>query len=271
MPELPEIENVKSQITHLNNKTITNVIVRNGDLRYKINQDITQDLINKTVIAIHRRAKYLVLDLNQGHLIVHLGMSGSITLLDVTDANNLLKHDHIDIIFDNNIIFRFNDPRRFGCVLYVDQYSKHEIFKDLGVEPLTDEFDEEYLFNRLHQKRTSIKQLIMDNSIVVGIGNIYASEALFLAKISPFRHGKSILKAEVKTLVSNIKILLKKAIKEGGSTLKDYKHTDGGHGEFQNLHLVYDKNGTPCKICNDIITAKRLGQRNSFYCPTCQS
>jgi formamidopyrimidine-DNA glycosylase len=270
MPELPEIETVSRGISHLQGKQITAVIVRNGNLRYKITQTIAKDLLDKQIKQVSRRAKYIIIELSRGYLIMHLGMSGTITLLDSNTKNTPLKHDHVDIIIDNNIILRFNDPRRFGCVIYTEDYQKHSLFTALGPEPLTTEFNPTYLLNRLSNKKSTIKQLIMDNNIVVGVGNIYAAEALFMAKISPLRQGESISKIEATNLVLAIKQVLATAIKQGGSSLRDYKHTDGSLGYFQNLHMVYDKLGKPCGICKTAIAAKRLGQRNSFFCPNCQ-
>ena len=269
MPELPEIETVTRGIETVRNRYIYEVIVRNGDLRYKITQDIANDLINKQVVSLYRRAKYIIFELTTGYLIIHLGMSGSLSLLNISEKNDLYKHDHVDIIL-GDLLLRFNDPRRFGCVVYTDDCTTHPIFATLGVEPLTEEFNAQHLYDKVKNKKSSIKQLIMDNSIVVGVGNIYASEALFLAKISPLRKGCQISQQELVVLVTSIKHVLTNAIEQGGSSLRDYKQADGSLGYFQNSHLVYDKTGQNCTICDNLIVSKRLGQRNSFYCPNCQ-
>lgn len=268
MPELPEVETVRRGITSLCGKTITNVIIRNAKLRYPVSDDFNSLILNKTILNIERRAKYLILNLTEGQIIVHLGMSGSLTLINGSE-NTVLKHDHIDIIFGDTVL-RYNDPRRFGCVMYSENHESHRLIKDLGPEPLTDSFNTEYLVSKLKNKKSSIKQVIMDNYIVVGVGNIYASEALFMAKISPIRIANSLNLNEIKLLVNSIKQILANAIELGGSSLRDYKHADGSLGYFQSTHKVYDKLGKPCSICHDLILEKRLGQRNSFYCPTCQ-
>ena len=182
----------------------------------------------------------------------------------------LNKHDHVDIVFKNGIILRYNDPRRFGCLVYALDIENHSLLAKLGPEPLSTQFNATYLISKLKNKTSTIKQLIMDNHIVVGVGNIYAAEALFLAKISPLRIGTNVTKDEATLLVKVIKQVLKKAIELGGSSLRDYKKADGSLGYFQNTHNVYGKSGKKCGVCDSLIVEKRLGQRNSFYCPICQ-
>ncbi|MFN8771246.1 MAG: bifunctional DNA-formamidopyrimidine glycosylase/DNA-(apurinic or apyrimidinic site) lyase [Neisseriaceae bacterium] len=269
MPELPEIETIKRGILELKNQIITNTIVRNGNLRYPLTQEIAKKLIGQKILSISRRAKYLVFTLTKGYLVIHLGMSGTLRIINIKDVNEIKKHDHVDIVF-SNLALRYNDPRRFGCILYTQDYKSHPIFILLGVEPLTANFNAKYLYNKLQNRTSAIKQLIMDNSIVVGVGNIYASEALFMSRISPLRSGASINYNELEILVKCIKQVLTNAIKKGGSTLRDYRNADGELGYFQNSHLVYNKVGTLCVICNTAIKSIRLGQRNSFYCPSCQ-
>jgi formamidopyrimidine-DNA glycosylase len=274
MPELPEIETVKRGIEHLSGQTITDAIIRNHSLRYKIPSNLSQLLVGLQIMNIDRRAKYLIFKLNNGkfetsYLILHLGMSGSVTLLEnSTIAIN--KHDHVDIVLKSGIILRYNDPRRFGCLLYTLDIENHPLLSKLGPEPLSPEFNATHLIYKLKNKTSTIKQLIMDNHIVVGVGNIYASEALFLAKISPLRTGISISADEADILVKMIKQVLIKAIELGGSSLRDYKKADGSLGYFQSIHNVYGKSGKKCNVCDSLIIEKRLGQRNSFYCPTCQ-
>lgn len=274
MPELPEIETIKRGIKPLVAQTIREIIIRNPKLRYEIDPGLNQILKNVTVNQISRRAKYLIFDIkdhdgtNKGYLVIHLGMSGSLRL---TNSDTLLKkHDHVDILFHSGAILRYNDPRRFGCIIYTDNLKTSPLLEHLGPEPLTDEFNAKYLLDKLQNKLSSIKQLIMDNAIVVGVGNIYACESLFLAKISPLRPGKSISKSEAGLLVKCIKEVLEHAIRLGGSSISDYTHANGSLGYFQNSHNVYGRSGKPCKLCNNIILEKRLGQRNSFYCTNCQ-
>ncbi len=268
MPELPEVETIKRGIMSLCGKHITDVVIRNDKLRYPITENFNSLIVNQTIQNIQRRAKYLILHLNNGQVIIHLGMSGSISLIE--DKNKpLLKHDHIDIICNNHIL-RYNDPRRFGCIIYTNDYTTHSLFKNLGPEPLTEQFNSEYLAIQIKNKKSTIKQSIMENNVVVGVGNIYASEALFIAKISPLRLANSLSLTEITLLIDSIKFILHNAIQLGGSSLKDYKHADGSLGYFQSSHQVYGKTGKTCTVCSDVILEKRLGQRNSFYCPTCQ-
>jgi formamidopyrimidine-DNA glycosylase len=274
MPELPEIETIKSGIKHLESQTILDIVIRNPKLRYPVRSNLNCLLKNVTIDKIDRRAKYLIFYLSfpnnthQGHLIIHLGMSGSLTLTN--DEEPLKKHDHVDIIFTNGNILRYHDPRRFGCIVYTDDLTNNQLLQHLGPEPLTIEFNAQYLHSKLKNKLSSIKQLIMDNKIVVGVGNINACEALFLAKISPLRAGKSINLTESTILVQCIKQVLEQAIELGGSSISDYKHADGSLGYFQNIHNVYGRSGKKCNVCHTQILEKRLGQRNSFYCTCCQ-
>lgn len=271
MPELPEIETVKRGIKALEGNTIDHAIVRNPRLRYEIDPTLPKILAHTTIKSINRRAKYLILNLTKnnhsGYLIIHLGMSGS---LGITHETNIKKHDHVDIVFSDGVILRYNDPRRFGCVMYTENLEDHPLLGHLGPEPLTTRFNTSYLLSKLKNKTSTIKQLIMDNTIVVGVGNIYACESLFLSKISPLRLGKDITQSEATLLVKSIKDVLAIAIELGGSSLRDYKQADGSLGYFQNVHNVYGRASKECKVCSSSILEKRLGQRNSFYCNNCQ-
>jgi formamidopyrimidine-DNA glycosylase len=269
MPELPEVETVKLGIQGLTGQHITNVVVRQPRLRYMIEQDFTNTVVTQKVRSITRRAKYLLLNLDNGHIIIHLGMSGSIILSKTSELPDLKKHDHVDIVFDTHTL-RYNDPRRFGLIMYSQDLTACNLLKQLGVEPLSPEFNPDYLMDKIKHRKSPIKQLIMTNQIVVGVGNIYACEALFRSKILPTRPGNSLTIAEVNLLITNIKDILNEAIKLGGSSLRDYKHANGDLGYFQNAHKAYGKAGKACSYCSSIILAKRLGQRNSFYCPSCQ-
>jgi len=270
MPELPEVETVKNGIYCLKNTSITKVIIRNPNLRYKITSNFNQQVLNKTINDINRRGKYIILNLNKGNILIHLGMSGAITLIK-DKIPKLKKHDHYDLEFSNNYILRYNDPRRFGFIAYEEDLTKSKHLINLGPEPLTTDFNAKYLLAALKNKKSTIKQLIMNNNVVVGVGNIYASESLFMAKINPLRIGSSLTKVEVTLLVKAIKAILNKAIIKGGSSLRDYKQADGNLGYFQSSHSVYNKAGQNCQICKSKIIEVRLGQRNSFYCPKCQS
>ena len=269
MPELPEVETVKRGIQTMVGQQITNLIIRHYGLRYPVSKTLPQQLMGKQIKSITRRAKYLILELNVGYVIIHLGMSGSISMLEKLLQIPVKKHDHIDINGETHLI-RFNDPRRFGLVMYIEDLENCTLLNKLGPEPLHDNFSANYLLEKLKNKKSSIKQLIMDNHIVVGVGNIYACESLFLAGISPLRLGATLSLNEVTCLVSQIKQVLTLAIELGGSSLRDYKQADGNLGYFQNIHNVYGKAGDECVKCNTIILEQRLGQRNSFYCPKCQ-
>jgi formamidopyrimidine-DNA glycosylase len=270
MPELPEVETVITGIKKFEQELICDIIVRNYSLRYKVDKNISDLCIGKQVIKIFRRAKYIILVLSNCHLIIHLGMSGTITLLDNNNQKELKKHDHFDII-SNNYIIRYNDPRRFGSLILCNDYQEHCLIKNLGPEPLSIDFNTEYLFNKLKNRKITIKQSIMDNKIVVGVGNIYASESLFIANINPLRLSNSITKVECENLVNGIKMILSAAIELGGSTLRDYKQADGSLGYFQNNHKVYGKSDEFCYNCKTVIIKSiRVGQRNTFYCPNCQ-
>lgn len=267
MPELPEVETVVSGIKSLVGSKISGVIVRQASLRYLVDTLELEALINSPIISIYRRAKYIIINLPKTNLVIHLGMSGSLLLTDTNKAPS--KHDHVDILLDKYVL-RYNDPRRFGCILCIKDISTSKLFTHLGPEPLTEEFNATYLFNLTRGKLSKIKQLIMDNHIVVGVGNIYANEALFLSKINPSTKSNLLSQKQCIALVNNIKQVLTKAIASGGSSLRDYQKADGTLGYFQHTHLVYNKQGKPCAVCSTPIQAIRLGQRNSFYCPYCQ-
>ncbi|MDD3267181.1 MAG: bifunctional DNA-formamidopyrimidine glycosylase/DNA-(apurinic or apyrimidinic site) lyase [Burkholderiales bacterium] len=270
MPELPEVETVKRGLQAMVEDTITNVIVRFPRLRYPLDSEKLNLAQNQKILSISRRAKYLIIHMESGYIIIHLGMSGKVTLYKKNDVPEIIKHDHVDIT-SNNHILRYNDARRFGCVVYSPDLSSLEMLNTLGPEPFSEEFNAEYLFSKISTRKTPIKQLIMDNAVVVGVGNIYACESLFLCKISPLRIGNEVTLDECYKLVNIIQQVLTKAIAAGGSSLRDYRDAEGNLGYFQQSHLVYGRAKKECKECNTPITEIRLGQRNSFYCPNCQS
>lgn len=270
MPELPEVETTCRGISpHVENNVISKVIVRNRSLRWPIPTGLNKKLSNQKIISVTRRAKYLLINTEIGTLIVHLGMSGSLRILAIDDA--VEKHDHFELQFEDGICLRLRDPRRFGCVLWEkNDPFKHKLLINLGPEPLDKEFNADLLFEKSRKRKTTIKQFIMDAKIVVGVGNIYASESLFLSEINPKRPAGKITKQNSKDLTAAIKKILKQAIKQGGTTLKDFKSSDGKPGYFQQKLKVYDRKDEPCARCKKPIKQMILGQRSTFYCSNCQ-
>ena len=270
MPELPEVETTCRGIApHIENNTITRIVVRNRNLRWPIPSGLNSKLINKKIISVRRRAKYLLIETQSGILIIHLGMSGSLRILPTTEV--VEKHDHFEIQFKDGICLRLRDPRRFGSVLWKkDEPLKHKLLINLGPEPLDNEFNATLLFEKSRKRKTTIKQFIMDAKIVVGVGNIYASEALFLSKIHPKRLAGKLTKEQSTALTSAIKKILTQAIKQGGTTLKDFTSSDGKPGYFSQKLKVYNRAGEPCLNCEKPIKQITLGQRSTFYCTHCQ-
>lgn len=270
MPELPEVETTRRGISpHIENNIITKVVVRNRSLRWPIPMGLNKKLSQQKITSVIRRAKYLLINTDIGTLIVHLGMSGSLRILATGDT--VEKHDHFELQFKDGLCLRLRDPRRFGCVLWTkDEPLEHKLLINLGPEPLDKEFNAELLFQKSRKRKTTIKQFIMDAKIVVGVGNIYASEALFLAGINPKRLAGKITKKNVQDLTNAIKKILKQAIKQGGTTLKDFRSSDGKPGYFQQKLKVYDRQGEACVICKKPIKQITLGQRSTFYCTQCQ-
>ncbi|WP_373973620.1 bifunctional DNA-formamidopyrimidine glycosylase/DNA-(apurinic or apyrimidinic site) lyase [Chitinibacter sp. SCUT-21] len=270
MPELPEVETTRRGIeAHLLHECIKEIIVRNGRLRWPVPPNLSSLATNQTILSIRRRAKYLLLELKNGTIIIHLGMSGSLRIL--TEAFPAEKHDHIDLVLQNGIRLRYRDPRRFGAWLWAEGNPLlHPHLATLGPEPLHQEFNADYLSSRIVNKRTAIKQLIMDNHIVVGVGNIYASESLFRAKINPSTAGCELTRPQISVLCEHIKATLTEAIAAGGSTLRDYVDSDGKEGYFMINSYVYGRTGKPCRLCGTPILSIRQGQRATFYCPSCQ-
>lgn len=272
MPELPEVETTKNGISpHIIHKTVHEVIVRQPKLRWMIPADLAEKLCNETVLSVERRAKYLLIQFATGTLIIHLGMSGSLRIHLPTDISDSKKHDHVEWKFNDGTIMRYHDPRRFGAVLwYEGAIDFHPLLEKLGPEPLSEDFNAAYLYSKLQKQKRMIKVALIDNHMVVGVGNIYANEALFMSSILPTRTCQNIDMSECELLVNNIKTVLQAAIKAGGSTLRDFVNSDGTSGYFQQQYYVYGKNGQSCQICNDLISNQKIAQRSSFYCPTCQ-
>lgn len=270
MPELPEIETVLQGIMpHVQQQKIKKVLVRHRGLRWPVPHGVEKKLAGLKIQNITRRAKYLLFRFDEGTLIIHLGMSGSLRIL--TENSPIKKHDHIDIELANNKILRFNDPRRFGAFLWTEsEIDAHPLLKKLGVEPFSKDFSGKYLWEKAQGKKIPIKTFIMDHHVVVGVGNIYASESLFLAKIHPTKKVNEISHEEFARLASAIKTILKKAIKQGGTTLKDFINSDGKPGYFTQFLQVYGRAGLACFNCNTEVKSAIIAQRNTFWCEECQ-
>ncbi len=271
MPELPEIETTKRGISpHISGKSIAHAIVRQPKLRWPIPEDLSEQLADQPVLAVERRAKYLLIQLPTGVLIIHLGMSGSLRIHAEADVPPQ-KHDHVDIVFQDGTLLRYKDPRRFGAILWFNGAAEHHpLLSKLGPEPLGDDFTGPYLYNKLQQQKRAIKLAIMDNHILVGVGNIYANEALFHSKIHPLTPANQISKAKCQKLATEIKTVLLRAIDKGGSTLRDFVGSDGQAGYFQQEYFVYGRAKHACRTCGHEIEQTKIGQRTSFYCPVCQ-
>ncbi len=270
MPELPEVETTVTGIKPLiSGQKITNIVIREHRLRWPIPADLPQILQEQTVMSVTRRAKYILIKFHHGTLLVHLGMSGSLRFLD--KDFEVAKHDHVDIIFNNVNCLRFRDPRRFGAIVWTnDEVNQHKLIAHLGPEPLLDDFNVDYVFHRSRNRTISIKQFIMDSKIVVGVGNIYASESLFLAGIHPTRATGRISKARYQKLCNAIKEVLSLAIAQGGTTLKDFRNSDGKPGYFKQELQVYDRTGQACKKCSQTIKHITQNNRSSYFCSRCQ-
>jgi formamidopyrimidine-DNA glycosylase len=271
MPELPEVETTRRGIAQaVTGQRIVAAIVREARLRWRLPRNFATQLQNQRIRDVRRRAKYLLIDLDRGHLIVHLGMSGSLRVLPASTST--LKHDHVDLVLESGACLRFNDPRRFGSMHYVvDDPSTHALLKNLAPEPLSDNFNADYLARKANGRRVAIKQFVMNGNLVVGVGNIYASEALFRAGIRPNRPAGRVKHEEFPRLVKSIKAVLNDAIRAGGTTLRDYVSADGTPGYFRQKLFVYERAGEPCRKCRTPIKQARHGQRSTYYCPKCQS
>jgi len=270
MPELPEVEITRLGISpHITGQVITDVVIRNKNLRWPITATLKNNLLNNKFQKIDRRGKYLLCYTDNGCIIMHLGMSGSLRIVNKKIKPE--KHDHLDILFASGNILRFHDPRRFGSVLWTRKDPlQHKLIKHLGPEPLGEDFNGEWLYRRSRKRTQAIKNFIMDSHNVVGVGNIYASESLFLAGINPKRKAGKVSLERYERLSKKIKKILKQSIKQGGTTIRNFVNGDGKPGYFQQQLSVYRRTGEPCKQCNSTIKEIKLGQRSSFYCPFCQ-
>ena len=267
MPELPEVETTKTSLLPLIEQKVISVEVRQSSLRWPIPEDI-QKLIGQKLLKLTRRSKYILAEFEQDTMLWHLGMSGSFRICDEHDE--LRKHDHFILQLDD-VQLRYHDPRRFGCILWLDEYSQSKLIDTLGPEPLSEAFHAEYLFSKFKTKNTAIKVAMMDNHIVVGVGNIYATESLFNLGIHPAQPASSLTFQQVEKMVIEIKRILKQAIDLGGSTLRDYSNAMGENGYFQQTLLAYGRAGEMCVNCETTLENLKLGQRASVFCPQCQA
>jgi len=270
MPELPEVETTARGIRpHIKGLTITHAVVRQPSLRHPVPGNLHQLLTNQKVIDVTRRAKYVLIHLDVGHLIIHLGMTGNLRVLKRPSEPE--KHDHVDVFFEDGRILRYTDPRRFGCILHTKQDpGEHKLLKNLGPEPLSSDFTAEGLHALSRGRKGAVKNFIMNGAVVVGVGNIYASESLFRAGILPHRQAGRVSLEKYVALHGHIKDVLQAAIKAGGTTLRDYANADGFAGYFSQELDAYGRKGEPCNRCDGVIKMKIIGQRSSFYCTGCQ-
>jgi formamidopyrimidine-DNA glycosylase len=270
VPELPEVETTRRGLEPLIiNRRVLSAHIYKEKLRWEIPSHLIETLKQKTINNISRRAKYLLIHFNDGQLVVHLGMSGSISV--VPSIEPLKKHHHFELKLDNSASIRFHDPRRFGSILWQDSGNQLKLLGGLGPEPLSYEFNNEVLYNASIGKSKNIKAFIMDSKVVVGVGNIYASESLFLASISPKRVSGKTSKSHYKTLTQSIKKILTNAINNGGTTLNDFSNVDGSPGYFSQVLAVYGREDMPCVSCNGTIKRIIQNQRATYYCPKCQN
>jgi len=269
MPELPEVEVCRLGITpHIAEQKVTHVVVRNAKLRWPIPDEV-HSIIGQTVEKIERRSKYLLLRFSSGTLLLHLGMSGSVRILE--QEIPAAKHDHFEMLFDNGKMLRLNDPRRFGAVLWFPEHQDLQgLLTKLGPEPLTDDFTYGHLFAKAGNRKVPIKTFLMDNHVVVGVGNIYANEALFIASIHPATLVNSISEEKFNELTDIIKQVLAAAIEQGGTTLKDFTQADGKPGYFAQKLFVYGRAGEKCDGCQTVLEEIRQSNRSSVFCPQCQ-
>ena len=250
-------------------RRITALAVYEPRLRYPLPRDLPRKVAGQLILRVGRRAKYLLLGLESGTLLLHLGMSGNLRV--VPAATPRLRHDHFDLLLDSGVALRFNDPRRFGSLIYTSgEPREHPLLERLGPEPFSAAFDADYLYRITRGRRVALKQLLMNSQLVVGVGNIYASEALFRARLRPGRAARSLTRADAARLVRAIRAVLRQAIRAGGTTLRDYLGADGAPGYFRQRLYVYERRGKPCRRCGTPVRAVTQGQRSTYYCPGCQ-
>jgi formamidopyrimidine-DNA glycosylase len=271
MPELPEVETTRrGLLSVVLGRRITAMTIYDRRLRWPVPRDLPDGVLGARVVALDRRSKYLLLGLDRGTLIVHFGMTGSLTAWQRAPARR--AHDHVDWRLDDGTTLRYHDPRRFGAVLWTTEPpGRHPLLRDLGPEPLEPGFDGERLWRAARGRDVAIKAFLMDSHVVVGVGNIYANEALYRAGIRPTLRARRVSRERMAHLATAVQEVLRDAIASGGSTLRDYVNGQGEPGSFQFTHYVYGRQGEPCRRCGVPIRARYLGQRNTFYCPRCQT
>jgi formamidopyrimidine-DNA glycosylase len=274
MPELPEVETTRAGLApHLEGRRVRSVLLRRPDLRWPIPPEIGERLPGQRIDAVRRRAKYLLFDTDAGSALLHLGMSGSLRVLPANTP--VREHDHVDLALEGTggkpgRVLRFNDPRRFGCLLWQPAGEIHPLLRDLGPEPLSDAFDGDYLFALGRGRRAPVKTFLMDQKVVVGVGNIYAAEALFAAGISPLRAAGKVSRDRYAALADAVKRILAHAIARGGTTLRDFIAPDGAPGYFEQELAAYGRGGEPCPRCGRPLKQAMIGQRASVWCGHCQ-
>lgn len=276
MPELPEVETTRRGLApHVEGRTIADVTLRRPNLRWPIPAEVRDLLPGQRIASVRRRAKYLLLDTPAGSALLHLGMSGSLRVLPASTPVN--THDHVDILLEpagkaaaGRRVLRFTDPRRFGCVLWQPPGETHELLRELGPEPLSDLFDGDLLFELSRGRKAPVKTFLMDQKVVVGVGNIYAAEALFEAGISPLRAAGKVSRERYALLAAAVKRILAYAIDRGGTTLRDFINPDGEPGYFELELSTYGRGGEPCQRCGRPLKQAAIGQRTTVWCGYCQ-
>lgn len=269
MPELPEVETIRRGLAPLvETASIRRLAVRESRLRWPIAPGLDSRLAGRTIRSLGRRGKYLLIELDAACLVIHLGMSGSLRYLPAPETPR--KHDHYDIELEGGALLRYNDPRRFGSLHLTDPAEEHPLLRDLGPEPLADSFTGDHLWRLGRGRKTAVKPFIMNGRVVVGVGNIYANEALFRAGIHPGRAAGRISGARYRRLGASIRAVLEDALRSGGTTLRDFVGSDGRPGYFRQSLAVYEREGEDCRICGRTIRRRVIGQRASYFCPTCQ-
>ena len=270
MPELPEVETTRRGLApHVVGRRIAAVSVYDPRLRWRVPHDLAGRLVGHVIEGLERRSKYLLFRLAGDTLLVHLGMTGSLRAFSLAPPRR--PHDHVDVVLDNGVTLRYHDPRRFGAILWVEgPAERHPLLARLGPEPFDPAFDAGYLWHATRRRSAAIKLALMDNHLVVGVGNIYANESLFRAGIRPATPANRVSKARLARLVEEVRAALGDAIAKGGSTLRDYVDSAGEPGYFQLEHFVYGRTGLPCRVCGTLIRTRRQGGRATMYCATCQ-
>ncbi|MFI4868034.1 MAG: bifunctional DNA-formamidopyrimidine glycosylase/DNA-(apurinic or apyrimidinic site) lyase [Steroidobacterales bacterium] len=270
MPELPEVESTRRGIERAAlGQRIRELRIYDPRLRWPVDPQMAAQLVGQRIVAVGRRAKYLLLRLERGTVILHLGMSGSLRILEAESPR--LKHDQFDLLLESGLSLRLNDPRRFGSLHYTtEDPAQHKLLRSLAPEPFEPAFNADYLHRITRARRAAIKQVLMNGRLVTGVGNIYASEALFRARISPRRGARRLSRADCVRLVRAVRAALNAAIRAGGTTLRDYVGTDGNPGYFRQRLYIYERAGRPCRVCGTVVRRIRQGQRSTYYCPHCQ-